>query len=76
MPGAKAYSAIRRADGTEEIIPSKVVTTLHQGDRVVIETAGGGGFGDPHKRPRDHVLEDVRNGKVSDQAARKLYGQT
>lgn len=75
MPGAKAHSAIRRADGTEEIIPSKVVTTLHKGDRVVVETAGGGGFGDPHKRPRDRVLEDVRNGKVSLEAARELYGQ-
>ena len=28
--GAKAHSVIRRADGTEEVIPSKIVTTLRK----------------------------------------------
>jgi N-methylhydantoinase B len=35
---------------------------------------GGGGYGDPKKRPRERVLEDVRNGVVSENAARELYG--
>jgi N-methylhydantoinase B len=73
--GAKAHSFIRRASGGEEIIPSKVVTTLHKGDRLVIETAGGGGYGDPRERPREQVREDVRNGKVSEDTARSVYGQ-
>lgn len=72
--GAKARSFIQRAGGAEEVIPSKIVTTLHKGDRLVIETAGGGGYGDPHARSGTLVREDVRNGKVSAEAARAAYG--
>ncbi len=74
--GAKAHSVIRRAGGGEEVIPSKVVTTLHKGDRLIIETAGGGGYGDPHQRSAEQVREDVRNGKVSEDAARATYGKS
>ena len=72
---AKAHSVIRRADGGEEVIPSKAATTLRKGDRLVIETAGGGGYGDPLERSAAEVREDVRNGKVSEEAARSVYGQ-
>jgi N-methylhydantoinase B/oxoprolinase/acetone carboxylase alpha subunit len=72
--GARAHSVIRRADGGEEVIPSKVVTTLRKGDRLVVETAGGGGYGDPLERSAGQVREDVRNGKVSEEAARTAYG--
>jgi N-methylhydantoinase B len=50
------------------------VTTLRTGDRVVVETPGGGGYGDPGKRDRNLIEEDVANGKVSVDAARTLYG--
>ena len=72
-PGSLARSWIRRTDGTEEIIPSKVVTRLSPGDRVVITTAGGGGFGPPAERDRVQVADDVANGKVAPEAAEKLY---
>jgi N-methylhydantoinase B len=72
--GARAHSVIRRADGAEEVIPSKAVTTLHKGDRLVVETAGGGGYGDPRARSGGQVREDVRNGKISADAARAAYG--
>lgn len=72
--GAKARSLIRRADGRVEEIPSKIVTTLRKGDRVVVETAGGGGYGDPRERPGRRVDADVRDGKVSPEMARSLYG--
>ena len=49
--GRQAHSVIRRADGGEEVIPSKIGTTLGKGDRLVIETAGGGGYGDPRRGP-------------------------
>lgn len=35
---------------------------------------GGGGWGHPHNRNLDAVLRDVRDGLVSSQAARELYG--
>lgn len=72
MPGAQARSVILRADGAREEIPSKVLTMLNRGDRVIVETPGGGGHGDPRRRKT--VAEDVANGKVSAEAAGKLYG--
>lgn len=74
--GAMARTVIYRADGTEEIVPSKLVTTLRPGDRVHVETAGGGGVGDPAERDRALVREDVDNGKVSREAAREIYQWT
>jgi len=62
--GARARSVIRRADGGEEIIPSKIVTVLHPGDRVTVETAGGGGYGDPARRDPALRTADNANGKV------------
>lgn len=64
-PGAKAHSVVHRADGTEEVVPSKLETILGPGDRVIVETAGGGGYGDPALRNRERAREDVANGKVS-----------
>lgn len=64
-PGARAVSVIHRADGRVETIRSKIVTTLAAGDRVVVETAGGGGWGDPAARDPARRAEDIANGKVS-----------
>ena len=72
--GAKAVSVIRRADGSEEVIPSKLVTTLEKGDRLWVGTAGGGGYGPPEERDRAKVATDVADGKVSPEMAKALYG--
>ncbi|MCA3076366.1 MAG: hydantoinase B/oxoprolinase family protein [Rhodocyclaceae bacterium] len=70
--GASARSVIRRIDGSEEVIPSKALTVLNRGDRVIVETPGGGGYGDPLRRAS--VGEDIANGKVSERAAREAFG--
>ena len=44
------------------------------GDRVVVETPGGAGIGDPKARPRERVERDVRDGLVSPAQAKALYG--
>jgi N-methylhydantoinase B len=74
--GMRARSQIRRADGRIEEIPSKIVTMLRAGDRVVVETAGGGGYGEPDRRAEPRVIDDVRDGKVSADAASRVYGRT
>jgi N-methylhydantoinase B len=43
------------------------------GERVRLETPGGGGFGPPGERAPDKVARDVRLGYVSREAARTLY---
>jgi len=63
--GACARSWITRRDGSTEVIASKVVTRLAPGDRLVIETAGAGGYGDPARRRAEAVMGDIADGKVS-----------
>src|SRR5262249_10719096 len=71
--GAMARTVIYRAGGGEEVVPSKLVTTLHVGDRVVFETAGGGGYGDPTRRDAQKVRADLADGKISTEGA-NIYG--
>jgi N-methylhydantoinase B len=55
-------------------VPAKGRMVLHKGDRLKIDYAGGGGYGPPGKRDRAAVREDVREGIVSPEAARNVYG--
>jgi N-methylhydantoinase B/oxoprolinase/acetone carboxylase alpha subunit len=71
--GASARSSIIRADGCVEVIPSKLMTVLRKGDRLVIETAGGGGFGDARQRAEAARGGDLEDGKVS-AAGAAAYG--
>ena len=43
------------------------------GDSLVLEIAGGGGFGDPVARDPEKVARDVKNGLVSRQSAEEHY---
>lgn len=72
--GAMSMSAIHRADGRVETVPSKLFTRLQAGDRLVVETAGGGGFGDPEERDAERVQDDVADRKVTAESARSVYG--
>ncbi len=49
---------------------------VRAGERFRVVTAGGGGRGDPRRRDRIRVREDVLDGFVSPAAARGLYGLT
>lgn len=72
--GAVSSGTIMRANGHEEHIQSKVETVLTKGDRIILVTAGGAGYGNPRDRDRALVAADVANGKVSLAAARAVYG--
>jgi N-methylhydantoinase B len=57
------------------VSPSKFTNILlTDGDEVLIDSAGGGGFGDPRRRDPGRVAEDVEQGFVSQSAAREIYG--
>ena len=43
-------------------------------DVIRVVTGNGGGFGDPRKRDPDLVRRDVRNGLISAERAREVYG--
>jgi N-methylhydantoinase B/oxoprolinase/acetone carboxylase alpha subunit len=65
---------IERASGEVVEVPSKIVLQLNRGDRVMVRSAGGGGFGHPFRRSVELVAEDVANERVSPDAAREQYG--
>jgi N-methylhydantoinase B len=43
------------------------------GERLVVETPGGGGIGDPAKRDRESVARDLRSGFISQTQAESAY---
>ena len=74
--GAPVGVAIQNGDTEAPLsIPGKVTgQTIRQGDVVVMESAGGGGYGDPLARHPDAVSADVRAGYVSREGAERDYG--
>jgi N-methylhydantoinase B/oxoprolinase/acetone carboxylase alpha subunit len=46
-PGAPGRNTLIRAGGSEQILPGKFALELRAGDRLRIETPGGGGYGEP-----------------------------
>jgi len=55
-------------------LPPKAHSSVPAGERLRISMPGGGGYGDPMKRPAGKVTDDVRRGLVSAVKARELYG--
>ena len=74
-PGARSSKLLRRADGTEQDLPSKCDNVVVEpGDMLVYRTAGGGGWKDRLDRPAETVARDVSFGLVSREFAREGYG--
>ena len=63
-------------DGTHQppMVSKMIGIKLKQGQTVHLETPGGGGHGDPGKRPAAAIARDVRLGYVSADAAARDYG--
>lgn len=56
-------------------LASKVTDVkIRDGQRVRLETPGGGGWGDPKRRDAEAVARDVRLGYLGAEAARSAYG--
>jgi N-methylhydantoinase B len=71
--GEPAYRTFSEAFGT--VSPSKFANIrLREGDEVVIESAGGAGFGDPFERDPQLVRQDVLEGLVGRESAKRDYG--
>jgi len=61
-------------DGVREELEALAQREASAGSELRLEQSGGSGYGKPFARPAERVLEDVRNGYVSPQAAREEYG--
>jgi N-methylhydantoinase B len=75
MPGAPSFNLLRRAMGDEKVLPTMPMSALalRRGDSLQHIAAGGGGYGEPTERDPLAVLEDVREEKVSIEAAERDY---
>ncbi|HLI11628.1 MAG TPA: hydantoinase B/oxoprolinase family protein [Alphaproteobacteria bacterium] len=72
--GRASRHALIRADGRREELPSKITNlTISTGDLMVLESAGGGGYGSPSERDPVEVLDDVLDEKITREAARSIY---
>lgn len=68
-PGAPAAVILNNG----EYIHPKSRTRLKPGDVLTLRYPGGGGYGPPEKREREHILADLRDDLISPEAAQLLY---
>jgi N-methylhydantoinase B len=75
MAGGTGRAVVNPGTAHErELAPLSDGTVLRRGDILLLETGGGGGYGHPFDRPPEQVAQDVRDGFVSPEAARRDYG--
>jgi N-methylhydantoinase B len=71
---ARVAEYVHVRGGVETRLGSKVTVELEAGDAISVRTCGGGGYGPASERDPELVRRDVREGKVSAERARDVYG--
>ncbi|HWK68743.1 MAG TPA: hydantoinase B/oxoprolinase family protein [Rhizobiaceae bacterium] len=72
--GSPNYVKFIRKDGSSERFSFVSGLTTHTDDVIRVVTGNGGGIGDPKERDRAAVEEDIRNGLITRERAREVYG--
>jgi N-methylhydantoinase B len=72
--GSANYVEVIRSDGKVEEYALVTALEVNEGDVIRLHTANGAGYGDPRRRPRELVLADLRDGYISQETARTVYG--
>jgi N-methylhydantoinase B len=73
-PGSRSRFVIRLGSEREQETRASGRWEMQAGERFLIEAAGGGGYGDPHRRDRVAVAQDVAEGYVTPEGAARDYG--
>jgi N-methylhydantoinase B len=73
QPGSPNHIIIRRANGDSERHSVVSGLTLNRDDVIQVMTATGAGWGDPKKRDKALVREDLKNGYITRAQAEKYY---
>jgi len=74
LEGSTNYIEVLRSDGKKKRYSSCTALPIAKDDVVHVVTANGGGYGKPEDRPRDQVLEDIKNGYIQPERAFEIYG--
>lgn len=72
--GLPGIPGLEDLGGARTWLPSKADEIIRKGDVYGFWAAGGGGFGDPLRRPPEKVAADVQHGLVSRAEAQRSYG--
>ncbi len=72
--GARARFVVRVGTDKEYETPASARVEMKAGERFLLQSAGGGGYGDPHQRDRAAVANDIAEGFVTREAAARDYG--
>lgn len=73
-PGTLGEIVLNPGSADERKLHSKEAVRLAHGDVVSFRVSGSGGVGDPRDRARESVERDVREGVVTPESARRVYG--
>ncbi len=71
--GGNNYVVIHRKNGTQTRHSYISNAVLNSGDKVIMYTANGGGFGAVENRCKQQVLNDLKNGYISQKTATDIY---
>ena len=63
----------RRAKVEAINLPVKISTIIQKGDMIEINTAGGGGYGNPSHRPTNKIRQDLENELITESYAGHHY---
>ena len=74
-PGGSSANTLIDGDGEHDVATMPMQSFIARRDDLFrMVSAGGGGYGDPRERDPEAVLDDVREEKVTREAARDVYG--
>jgi N-methylhydantoinase B len=72
--GTRARFIVRIGSDKEFETKGSARVDMVAGERFLLQSAGGGGYGDPRQRDRAALQRDIAEGYVSKNAAKKDYG--
>lgn len=73
LEGSPNFVEVIRKNGKRETYAVVTALTVNKDDVIRIHTASGGGYGNPKERPKEKVLEDIKNGYMTQAHAKKVY---
>jgi N-methylhydantoinase B len=72
--GSPNYVQVIRSNGSTERYSFASGIVVNKDDVIRIVTGAGGGWGDPGKRDRQAIAQDIRDGFITPERAREVYG--
>jgi N-methylhydantoinase B len=73
QPGNRARFVVRLGTAQEFETKASARIEMEAGERFLLQSAGGGGFGDPRRRDPAALASDLAEGYVTPDAAKKDY---